>query len=61
MSAKMEEGKELATYLVPLKGLIGASLSEPHTSVTALQDACVCPVQPTIYRIFKLHTILRTC
>ena len=22
--------------------LIGASLSEPHTSVTALQDACVC-------------------
>ena len=23
-------------------GLVGASLSEPHTSVTALQDACVC-------------------
>ena len=22
--------------------LIGASLSEPHTSVTALQDVCVC-------------------
>ena len=22
--------------------MIGASLSEPHTSVTALQDACVC-------------------
>ena len=22
--------------------LIGASLSEPHTSVTALRDACVC-------------------
>ena len=22
--------------------LIGVSLSEPHTSVTALQDACVC-------------------
>ena len=22
--------------------IIGASLSEPHTSVTALQDACVC-------------------
>ena len=23
-------------------GLVGASLSEPHTSVTALQDTCVC-------------------
>ena len=22
--------------------IVGASLSEPHTSVTALQDACVC-------------------
>ena len=25
-----------------LPTIIGASLSEPHTSVTALQDACVC-------------------
>ena len=25
-----------------LQNLVGASLSEPHTSVTALQDACVC-------------------
>ena len=29
---------------------IGASLSEPHTSVTALQDACVC-----------LSAYVRTC
>ena len=26
--------------------LVGVSLSEPHTSGTALQDACVCPVCP---------------
>ena len=25
--------------------LVGASLSEPHTSVAALQDTCVCPVR----------------
>ena len=25
-----------------VKSIIGASLSEPHTSVTALQVACVC-------------------
>ena len=38
---------------------IGASLSEPHTSVTALQDACVCMsvcvrtyVREAIYRKF---------
>ena len=34
--------------------LIGASLSEPHTSVTALQDACVC-LLAAIYRKFKLN------
>ena len=27
--------------------IIGVSLSESHTSVTALQDACTCPVWPT--------------
>ena len=41
--------------------LIGASLSELHTSVTALQDACVCPVRPTIYRIFKLNERIQFC
>ena len=30
-------------------GVIGGSLSEPHTSVTALQDTCVCPVLVAIY------------
>ena len=42
-----------------LERLIGASLSEPHTSVTALQDACVCLsvcvrtyVREAIYRKF---------
>ena len=25
--------------------LVRASLSEPHTTVTALQDACTCPVR----------------
>ena len=29
---------------------IGASLSEPRTRVTALQDACVCPERVAIYR-----------
>ena len=32
--------------------IIGVSLSEPHTSVTALQDACVCPVRVAIYQKF---------
>ena len=35
--------------------MIGASLREPHTSVTALPDACVCPVRVAIYRKFKLN------
>ena len=42
--------------------LFGASLSEPHTSGTALQDACVCLtivllrwVREAIYRKFKLN------
>ena len=26
--------------------IIGPSLSEPHTSMTALQDTCRCPVRP---------------
>ena len=38
--------------------VIGASLSEPHTSVTALLDACVCVCRVclcvAIYRKFKL-------
>ena len=29
-------------YLMSSSLLIGATLSEPHTSVTALLDACVC-------------------
>ena len=38
--------------MVAFHTLIGASLSEPHTSMTALQDACVC-----IY----IHVFLRMC
>ena len=34
------------------KVFVGASLSEPHTSVTALQDACVC-LLAVIYRKFN--------
>ena len=33
--------------------IIGASLSEPHTNGTALQDACVC-LRVAIYRKFQL-------
>ena len=32
----------LEVFLHEAAGIIGASLSEPHTSVTALLDACVC-------------------
>ena len=40
--------------------VIGASLSEPHTSVNALQDTCVCMyryvcLRVAIYRKFKLN------
>ena len=38
---------------------IGASLSESHISVTALQDAWVCPVSVAIYRKFKLNERIR--
>ena len=31
------------------KSLIGASLSEPHASETALQDACMCMFGTTDY------------
>ena len=45
--------------------IIGASLSEPHTSVTALRDACVCMYVcmsgTTIYRIFKLNKRIQFC
>ena len=34
--------------------MIGASLSEPHTSGTALQDACVC-LLAAIYRKFYMR------
>ena len=30
-------------------GVIGGGLSKPYTSVTALQDMCVCPVRVAIY------------
>ena len=33
---------KLIDYMIPNYALIGASLSEPHTSVTTLLDACVC-------------------
>ena len=45
------------------KFMIGASLSEPHTSVTALLDTCVC-LFVAIYRKFKLSkrvSNLHTC
>ena len=35
-------GFENATLTLSCGGFIGASLSKPHTSGTALQDACVC-------------------
>ena len=48
--------------------IVGASLSEPHTSVTALLDACVCMcrvcLRVAIYRKFKLSeriSNLHTC
>ena len=50
------------TRVVSRIELIGASLSEPHTSVTALQNACVCLLAcllacllVAIYRKFKLN------
>ena len=39
--------------------IIDASLSEPHTSVTALRDACRCLVRP--YTIFNLNERIRFC
>ena len=43
MSTKMGSLKIVCVQLGPQKpSVIGASLSEPHTSVTALLDACVC-------------------
>ena len=47
--------------------VFGASLTEPHTSVTALLDACVCVyvcLREAIYRKFKLSeqvSSLHTC
>jgi len=44
------------------KHIIGASLSEPHTSMTALQDVCVCMyvcLLVAIYRKFKLNERMR--
>ena len=46
------------TRVVSRIELIGASLSEPHTSVTALQNMCVCLLAcllVAIYRKFKLN------
>ena len=49
----------------PVAVVIGVSLSEPHTSMTALQDACtcmyVCMSGMTIYRIFKLNERIQFC
>ena len=42
--------------------VVGVSLSEPHTSVTALQDACVCMLvclRVAIYRKFKLNNCMQ--
>ena len=50
---------QLQNYLVDIDThLIEASLSEPHTSVTALLNACVCMyvcIRVAIYRKFKLN------
>ena len=39
--------------------IIGANLSEPHTSGTALQDTCVCMLA-AIYQKIKLNERIRT-
>jgi len=51
--------KVTAQNFLHMQYMVGASLSEPHTSVTALQDACVCMsvcvrtyVREAIYRKF---------
>ena len=62
LEERRKEGRTLK-----LGELIGASLSEPHTSVTALLDACVCMyvcLHVAIYRKFKLSkrvSNLHTC
>ena len=38
-----------AQRFLSVRVLIGASLSEPHTSVTALLDACVCAVYVCVW------------
>ena len=37
-----KSSNELAVLRIPCVELVGVNLSEPHTSVTALQDACTC-------------------
>ena len=47
-----------ASLSEPHTSVIGASLSEPHTSVIALRVACVCVfvcLRVAIYRKFKLN------
>ena len=53
----------MVSSLITSLNFVGASLSEPHTSETALQVACtyvyVCPVRPTIYRMGSLYRIFK--
>ena len=49
---------KLIDYMIPNYALVGASLSEPHTSVTTLLDACVCMyvcLCVAIYQKFQLN------
>ena len=44
-SIKVTVNKQRGNHLrIVMMSIIGASLSEPHTSVTALQKVCVCPL-----------------
>ena len=50
----------LSMFVVSLDSMIVASLSDPHTSMTALLDACVC-LRVAIYRKFKLSERFHIC
>jgi len=42
----------------PSKGFIGASLSEPHTSVIALAEVCVCLLAAIYRKILNEHVYI---
>ena len=57
-------GNHLVRKNLGAVSVIGASLSEPHTSVTALQVACTCmyvPYREAIYWKFKLNERIQRC